>query len=88
MLPGVSDVTLDVIQLVRRISFLVVTTPSPLANATAGKQIDLLSELWMTMLGLSDNEGIVRRMLSDSQREASSQQVKQGAFSPKREKDC
>ncbi len=51
MPPGISDATLDIIQLVKRISFLIVTTPSSLANATARKLTDLLSELRMTMLG-------------------------------------
>jgi ATP-binding protein involved in chromosome partitioning len=55
MPPGISDATLDIIQLVKRISFLIVTTPSPLANATAGKLIGLLSELRMTMLGFVVN---------------------------------
>lgn len=55
MPPGISDATLDIIQLVKRIRFLIVTTPSQLAYATVEKLIDLLSELHMPIVGILEN---------------------------------
>ena len=45
MPPGISDAALDVIRLIRKAEFLVVTTPSRLAFETIRKFIDLLAEL-------------------------------------------
>lgn len=55
MPPGISDATLDIIQLVKRIRFLIVTTPSQLAYATVEKLMDLLSELCMPIVGILEN---------------------------------
>lgn len=55
MPPGISDATLDIIQLVKRIRFLIVTTPSQLAYATVEKLMDLLSELLMPIVGILEN---------------------------------
>ena len=66
MPPGISDATLDIIQLVKRISFLIITTPSPLADATVGKLIDLLSELRMPMVGLIENMRMSSRVAFSS----------------------
>ncbi len=55
MPPGISDATLDIIQLVKRIRFLIVTTPSQLAYATVEKLMDLLSELTMPIVGILEN---------------------------------
>jgi ATP-binding protein involved in chromosome partitioning len=55
MPPGISDATLDVIRLVKRIKFLMVTTPSRLAFETVRKLIDLLSELETLVMGVIEN---------------------------------
>jgi len=55
MPPGISDATLDVIRLVERINFLIVTTPSRLAFETVRKLIDLLSELRVSIIGVIEN---------------------------------
>jgi len=55
MPPGISDATLDIIRLVKRINFLMVTTPSRLAFETVRKLIDLLSELRIPIMGVVEN---------------------------------
>jgi len=55
MPPGISDATLDVIRLVKRIGFVVITTPSRLAFETVRKLIDLLSELGIPIMGVIEN---------------------------------
>jgi len=55
MPPGISDATLDVIRLIKRIGFLIVTTPSRLAFETVRKLIDLLSELGIPIMGVVEN---------------------------------
>jgi Mrp family chromosome partitioning ATPase len=55
MPPGISDATLDIIRLVKRIRFLLVTTPSRLAFETVRKLIDLLSELRIPIMGVVEN---------------------------------
>lgn len=55
MPPGISDATLDVIRLVKRIEFVVITTPSRLAFETVRKLIDLLSELGIPIMGVIEN---------------------------------
>jgi len=55
MPPGISDATLDVIRLVKRIEFVVITTPSRLAFETVRKLIDLLSELGIPIVGVVEN---------------------------------
>lgn len=55
MPPGISDATLDIIRLVKRIEFVVITTPSRLAFETVRKLIDLLSELGIPIMGVVEN---------------------------------
>lgn len=55
MPPGISDATLDIIRLVKRIKFLIVTTPSRLAFETVRKLVNLLSELSVCILGVVEN---------------------------------
>ncbi len=55
MPPGIGDATLDLIRLVKRIEFLVVTTPSQLAFETVRKLVDLLRELKITVIGVVEN---------------------------------
>ena len=55
MPPGISDATLDIIRLIKRINFLIVTTPSQLAFETVRKLINLLSELKIPIVGVIEN---------------------------------
>jgi ATP-binding protein involved in chromosome partitioning len=55
MPPGIGDATLDTIRLVEGIGFLVVTTPSKVAYETVRKQITLLRELEVPILGVIEN---------------------------------
>ena len=55
MPPGISDATLDIIRLIKRIDFLIVTTPSRLAFETVRKLINLLSELKIPIIGVIEN---------------------------------
>ncbi len=55
MPPGIGDAVLDLIRLVERIEFLVVTTPSRLAFETVKKQLSLLQELKVPVIGVVEN---------------------------------
>ena len=55
MPPGIGDVILDVVRLVERIEFLIVTTPSLLAFETVKKQVALLCQLKMSIVGVIEN---------------------------------
>ncbi len=55
MPPGISDVVLDLIRLVERIEFLIVTTPSQLAFETVKKQVRLLQNSKVPIIGLVEN---------------------------------
>lgn len=55
MPPGISDATLDVIRLLKRIKFVIVTTPSRLAFETVRKLISLLSDLGIPIMGVIEN---------------------------------
>jgi ATP-binding protein involved in chromosome partitioning len=66
MPPGIGDAVLDLLRLVKRIEFLIVTTPSLLAFETVKKQIMLLKDLKVPVIGVLENmkmnksEGIER----------------------------
>ena len=55
MPPGISDATLDIIRLLKRTKFLIVTTSSQLAFETVRKLINLLSELKISIIGIIEN---------------------------------
>ena len=55
MPPGIGDAVLDLLRLVKRIEFLVVTTPSRLAFETVKKQIKLLQDLKIPIIGVVEN---------------------------------
>ena len=55
MPPGISDSVLDLIRLVKRIEFLIVTTPSLLAFETVKKQVHLLQDLRVPIIGVVEN---------------------------------
>jgi ATP-binding protein involved in chromosome partitioning len=55
MPPGISDAVLDLVRLVKRIEFLIVTTPSLLAFETVKKQVSLLKDLKVPIIGVMEN---------------------------------
>jgi len=55
MPPGIGDAVLDLLRLVKRIEFLIVTTPSLLAFETVKKQAMLLKDLKVPMIGVLEN---------------------------------
>jgi len=55
MPPGISDAVLDLVRLVKRIEFLIVTTPSLLAFETVKKQVSLLKNLKVPIIGVVEN---------------------------------
>lgn len=55
MPPGIGDAVLDLIRLVRRIEFLIVTTSSQLAFETVKKQVALLQDLKVPIVGIVEN---------------------------------
>ena len=55
MPPGIGDAVLDLIRLVKRIEFLIVTTPSQLAFETVKKLASLLQELKVPIIGVVEN---------------------------------
>ncbi|MCL1978272.1 MAG: Mrp/NBP35 family ATP-binding protein [Candidatus Bathyarchaeota archaeon] len=55
MPPGIGDVILDLLRLIKRAEFLIVTTSSLLAFETVKKQVALLCELKASIIGLVEN---------------------------------
>ncbi len=55
MPPGIGDAVLDLIRLVKRIEFLIITTSSLLAFEVVKKQVSLLCELHMPIVGIVEN---------------------------------
>jgi len=55
MPPGLGDATLDMIRFVKDVIFLVVTTPSKVAYETVRKQLILLKELHVPVIGVLEN---------------------------------
>jgi ATP-binding protein involved in chromosome partitioning len=55
MPPGIGDAVLDLVRLVKPVEFLIVTTPSLLAFEVVKKQVALLRELNMSIVGLVEN---------------------------------
>jgi ATP-binding protein involved in chromosome partitioning len=55
MPPGIGDAVLDLIRLVKRIEFLIVTTPSQLAFETVKKLASLLQDLKVRIIGVVEN---------------------------------
>ena len=55
MPPGIGDAVLDLVRLIKRIEFLIITTPSLLAFETVKKQVRLLCELKMPIIGIIEN---------------------------------
>jgi ATP-binding protein involved in chromosome partitioning len=55
MPPGIGDVILDLLRLINRVEFLIITTSSLLAFETVKKQVALLCELKAPILGVVEN---------------------------------
>jgi ATP-binding protein involved in chromosome partitioning len=55
MPPGIGDAVLDLLRFVKRIEFLIVTTPSLLAFETVKKQAMLLKDLKVPVIGVLEN---------------------------------
>jgi len=55
MPPGIGDATLDLLRFIRKIEFLIVTTPSQLAFETVRKLVSLLKELKIPIIGVVEN---------------------------------
>jgi ATP-binding protein involved in chromosome partitioning len=55
MPPGIGDATLDLIRFIKKIEFLIVTTPSQLAFETVKKLISLLNSLKIPVIGVVEN---------------------------------
>jgi ATP-binding protein involved in chromosome partitioning len=55
MPPGIGDAVLDLVRLVKRIEFLIVTTPSRLAFEAVKKQVRLLQDLKVPIIGVVEN---------------------------------
>jgi ATP-binding protein involved in chromosome partitioning len=55
MPPGIGDAVLDLIRLIPRIEFLIITTSSMLAFEVVKKQVELLCELKMYIVGVVEN---------------------------------
>ncbi|MEM1540109.1 MAG: P-loop NTPase [Candidatus Bathyarchaeia archaeon] len=69
MPPGIGDPTLDIIRLVKRIEFLVISTSSPLAFETVEKLLALLRELGVPVVGVIENmkmkqDSIIKREIT------------------------
>jgi ATP-binding protein involved in chromosome partitioning len=70
MPPGIGDAVLDLIRLVSRIEFLIVTTSSQLAFETVKKQLHLLQELKVPIVGIVENMKMAQSKNVQQQTEA------------------
>lgn len=55
MPPGIGDETLDIINLIKRCEFLVITTPSKVSLAAVNKLLIILKELKLPVIGIIEN---------------------------------
>ena len=55
MPPGIGDATLDMIRIIKRAEFIVITTPSKLSIQTVKKSLQLLLELKVQVIGIIEN---------------------------------
>jgi len=55
MPPGIGDVTLDLIRLIKNTRFLIITTPSQLAFETVKKLVSLLETVKTSVIGVVEN---------------------------------
>ena len=64
--PGIGDETLDVIHYIPRCNFLVVTTPSKVAQGAVDKLLDILQELHRPILGVIQNMSTSQKPMDSS----------------------
>ncbi len=55
MPPGIGDATLDVIRLMKRVNFCVITTPSKVVIETVKKTLRMLKQLEISIIGVIEN---------------------------------
>jgi len=60
MPPGIGDETLDVIRLIKKSEFLVVSTPSKVALGAVNKLLRILKELKIPIIGVLENMSMTR----------------------------
>ena len=60
MPPGIGDETLDVIRLIKKSEFLVVSTPSKVSLGTVIKLLRILKELKIPIIGVMENMSMTR----------------------------
>jgi len=60
MPPGIGDETLDVMRLVKKSEFLVITTPSKVAMGAVRKLLQLLKELNLPVIGVIENMKMIK----------------------------
>ena len=65
--PGVGDTTLDVIRLMKKIEFLIVTTNSKLSLEIVKKLLKLLKELKIPILGAVENMKVIESSLVEKE---------------------
>ena len=53
--PGLGDITLDTVRLIKAVTFLIITTPSKIAFETVRKLIQLLTEQHAKVVGVIEN---------------------------------
>jgi ATP-binding protein involved in chromosome partitioning len=55
MPPGIGDTALDTVRLIKRVEFLVITTPSRVALETVGKTLRVLKDMSLPIIGVVEN---------------------------------
>ena len=69
MPPGIGDAVLDLVRLVRNVEFLIVTTSSLLAFETVKKQVRLLQDLKIPIIGVVENMKMNRKKTIEEETE-------------------
>ena len=67
MPPGIGDITLDAIRLMKSARFLIVTTQSKMVLETVKKALAILKELKVPIIGVIENMRIIRSSLVEEQ---------------------
>ncbi len=55
MPPGINDTTLDIIRLIKKVEFCIVTTPSKITTKVVKKSLELLDDMDIPILGVIEN---------------------------------
>ena len=67
MPPGIGDTTLDIIRIIKKTEFLIVTTPSKVAFETVKKSLQLLLELKVQVIGIIENMKFTKSLFIQEQ---------------------